>query len=107
MSSPILVQPDQDKPCQLKVDASGFASGGELCQEGKDGKFHPVGFISSSFSQAERNYNVHNHELLAIICGLEEWQHLLEGAKLKLEIWTDHRNLEYFATTQKLNQQQA
>jgi len=32
---------------------------------------------------------------------------LLEGAKFKFEIWTDHKNLEYFMKAQKLNQQQA
>jgi len=32
---------------------------------------------------------------------------LLEGAKFKFEIWTDHKNLEYFMKAQKLNQRQA
>jgi len=45
--------------------------------------------------------------MLAIIWGLENWRHLLEGAKFKFEVWTDHKNLEYFIKTQNLNQQQA
>jgi len=32
---------------------------------------------------------------------------LLEGAKFKFEVWTDHKNLEYFMKTQKLNRRQA
>jgi len=32
---------------------------------------------------------------------------LLEGAQFKFEIWTDHKNLEYFMKAQKLNQRQA
>jgi len=31
----------------------------------------------------------------------------LEGAKLEFEIWTDHKNLQYFMTSQKLNHRQA
>ena len=32
---------------------------------------------------------------------------LLESARFKFEIWTDHKNLEYFMKTQKLNHRQA
>jgi hypothetical protein len=41
--------------------------------------------------------------MLAIIQGLEEWRHYLEGAMHPVEIWTDHKNLEYFQVAQKLN----
>jgi len=46
-------------------------------------------------------------EMLAIICTLEEWRHFLEGATHPVEIWTDHKNLEYFMTAKKLNRRQA
>ena len=45
--------------------------------------------------------------MLAIICALEDWRHFLEGAHHKFEIWTDHKNLEYFITVKKLNHRQA
>jgi hypothetical protein len=51
----------------------------------------------------ERNYEIHNTEMLAVISGLEEWRHYLEGARHPVEIWTDHKNLEYFQVAQKLN----
>jgi len=38
---------------------------------------------------------------------LEEWRHFLEGAADKFEIWTDHKNLEYFMSAKKLNRRQA
>ena len=31
----------------------------------------------------------------------------MEGARLKFEIWTDHKNLEYFMSSQNLNRRQA
>jgi len=55
----------------------------------------------------ERNYEIHDKEMLAIICALEEWRHFLEGATHPVEIWTDHKNLEYFMTAKKLNRRQA
>jgi len=55
----------------------------------------------------EWNYEIHNKEMLAIIHALEEWRHFLEGATYLVEIWTDHKNLEYFMTAKKLNCRQA
>jgi hypothetical protein len=46
-------------------------------------------------------------QMPAIIRGLEEWQHYLEGMWHPIKIWTDHKNLEYFRVTQQLNQWQA
>jgi len=51
----------------------------------------------------ERNYEIHDKEMLAIMQALEEWRHFLEGAEHKFEIWTDHKNLEYLQTSKKLN----
>jgi len=45
--------------------------------------------------------------MLAVIRCLEAWRHYLEEAKLEFEIWTDHKNLQYFMTSQKLNRRQA
>ena len=75
--------------------------------EGEDGKWRPVAFLSKSLNETERNYEIYNKEILAIIRGLESWRHLLEGLQFKFEIWMDHENLEYFIKAQKLNQRQA
>jgi len=72
-----------------------------------DEKWRPVAFISKSLSDTERNYEIHDKEMLAIVRYLEAWRHFLEGAVVKFEIWTDHKNLEYFIKAQKLNQRQA
>jgi len=55
----------------------------------------------------EWNYEIHDKEMLAIIRALEEWRHFLEGARHPIEIWTDHKNLEYFMTAKKINRRQA
>ena len=66
-----------------------------------------MAFYSKSLSPVERNYEIHDKEMLAIIRALEEWRHFLEGARHPVEIWTDHKNLEYFMMTRKLNRRQA
>jgi len=45
--------------------------------------------------------------MLAIVRCLDEWKHLLEGAQNKFEIWSDHKNSEYFMSSQKLDHRQA
>ena len=45
--------------------------------------------------------------MLVVVRCLEAWRHFLEGAIMKFEIWTDHKNLKYFMKTQKLNRRQA
>jgi len=72
-----------------------------------DKKWRLVAFISKSLSNTERNYEIYDKEMLAVIRCLEAWRHFLEGATEKFEIWTDHKNLKYFIKAQKLNRRQA
>jgi len=60
-----------------------------------------------TLSPVERNYEIHDKEMLAIVRALEEWRHFVEGAEHRCEIWTDHKNLQYFMTAKKLNRRQA
>jgi len=66
-STPILVQPNQDAPFWLETDASGYATGAALSQLHDDGKWHLVGFTSIGLDAVERNYEVHDKELLSVI----------------------------------------
>ena len=56
---------------------------------------------------AERNYEIHDREMLAIIEALKDWQHFLEGLPNPFEIVTDHSNLQYWRTAQDLSRRQA
>jgi len=103
----VLVAPDLDRKIRMEVDMSDYPTGGVLSMEGEDGLWKPVAFLSKSLNEMERNYKIHDKEMLAIIRGLEAWRHLLEGVQFKFVIWTDHKNLEYFMKVQKLNRRQA
>jgi hypothetical protein len=90
----------------LETDASNFAMGTILSQE-KEGKKVPIAYMSKALSPEQRNYDVWDKELLAIIKALEEWRHYLEGAKETFDILLDHQNLKYFKAPHKLNRRQA
>jgi len=66
-----------------------------------------VAFISKSLSNIEKNYKIHDKEMLAVVRCLEAWRHFLEGTMTRFEIWTDYKNLKYFMKMQKLNRRQA
>ena len=107
-TAPVLTTPADNQPFRIEADSSDFATGAVLSQlSAEDDKWHPVAYFSKSLSETERNYEIHDKEMLAIICALEEWRHFLEGAPHKFEIWTDHKNLEYFMSAKKRNHRQA
>jgi hypothetical protein len=93
---PILTMWDPNRPTRLEVDASGFATGGVLLQHLNDNLWHPVTFRSESMVDAERNYEIYDKEMLAIIRALEDWRHYLEGLPEPFDIITDHHNLQYW-----------
>ena len=68
-----------------------------------DGKWHPCAYLFKGLNDVERNYDIHDKELLGMMHALEAWHHYLEGCKHKFEIWTDHQNLQYFMESKKLN----
>ncbi|KAJ3001260.1 hypothetical protein NUW54_g6545 [Trametes sanguinea] len=79
-SAPILRIPDDVNPFRLKTDSSDFATGAVLSQLDPTNKlWHPVAFYSKSLNVYERNYNIYDKEMLAIIRALEEYRHHLEG----------------------------
>ena len=107
-SAPILRIPDDVNPFRLETDASDFATGAVLSQQDPTDKlWHPVAYYSKSLNIHERNYEIYDKEMLAIIRALEEYRHHLEGHPERVEIWSDHQNLTYFKTAQKLTRRQA
>jgi hypothetical protein len=73
-SQPVLMFADDAHPFRIEADSSDFATGAVLSQQSaEDEKWHPVAFLSKSLNAVERNYKVHDKEMLAIIRALEEW----------------------------------
>ena len=106
-TAPVLVMPDLKKSFTVECDASDFATGAVLSQVGEDGAMHPVAFFSKSLNDAERNYEIYDKELLAIVRALDEWRHYLEGGEHPIDIISDHKNLLYFSSSRSLTRRQA
>ena len=104
---PVLIMPDHSKPFQIEADASKYASGAVLTQCDVNGDRHPMAFISKTFSATERNYEIYDRELLAIVRALEEWRHYIQGSPHTTMILSNHKNLTYYQEVRKLNRRQA
>ena len=59
-----------------------------------------MAYLSKSLNKIEKNYKIHDKEILVVIRELENWKHLLEGTKFKFEVWINYKN---FIKVQKLN----
>jgi hypothetical protein len=64
----------------------------------------PVAYDSYQLNDAEKNYPVHEKELLAIVKALKKWRTSLLGTHF--EIFTDHRTLEYFQSQKDMSRRQ-
>jgi hypothetical protein len=102
-SAPVLAIPDDSLPYLLTTDASGFAIGATLNQDQGNG-IQPIAFLSHKMNDHEKNYPVHEQELLAIIIALKEWRHYLHGRHFKIQ--TDHQSLRYLSTQPHLSSRQ-
>src|SRR6202158_968983 len=107
LTNPVLQQPNFTEPYFLQADASAFAVGAILTQKDARGKHGAIGFFSQSFNDAERNYDIYDRELLALVRGLEKWRHLLIGSPHPITVYTDHKNLEYYRLPQHINRRVA
>ena len=106
-TAPVLYLPDVSHPFVVMTDASLLASGGVLMQRGSNGDLHPCAYLSKTFSPTERNYDIYDQELLAIIHALKHWWHYLQGTAHPVTLLMDHKNLTYFRQPQKLSCRQA
>jgi RNase H-like domain found in reverse transcriptase/Reverse transcriptase (RNA-dependent DNA polymerase) len=112
INKPVLQQPDFTKPFFLLTDTSAYGVGAILSQEGGSSltpnpsqkpKLHPLAYYSATFTQTERNYDIYERELLAIIKAISHWQSYLIWTKEPFTILTDHANLLHWKSPRKLN----
>ena len=105
--APILAHFLSEHPTIVETDASDYALGAVLSQICKDDCMHPVAYHSRKFKPAELNYDIHDKEMLAIVVGFKEWEYMLKSCQQEVVVYTDHKTLEYFATTKVLSRRQA
>jgi len=104
--APVLAQWDPDRDTLVETDCSGSALGGCLSQKGSDGLWRPVAFHSAKLSDAQRNYTIHDKELLAVIDCLKAWSPELRSVRRPFSILSDHKALEYFCRPREASERQ-
>ena len=73
MSQPVLSLPKREGKFRVEIDASEYAIRGVLSQE-QEGKWKPIAFLSRILQPVERNYEIYDKELLAIVEVLTKWR---------------------------------
>ncbi|CAI5484033.1 unnamed protein product [Closterium sp. Yama58-4] len=103
VSPPVLRIADPSKPFEVVTDASDFAIGAVLLQDFGNG-LQPIAYESRKLQAAERNYPIHDKEMLAIIHAFKLWRCYLVGADVTVR--TDHKSLQYLRAQPNLNPRQ-
>lgn len=80
----------------MEVETLEYAMEGMLLMKCEDEQYKLAVYLSKSLNEIKINYEIYDNKILAVIEGLKNWRHLLEGTKIKFKVWTDHKNLEYF-----------
>ena len=107
MQAPVLSCFNPQDPIVVETNASDYAVMAILSQiSPTDGDLHPLAFYSHSMAPAELNYKIYDKELLTIFNAFRQWRNYLEGSTHIVLVLSDHKNLEYFATTKQLTHQQ-
>ena len=109
----MLIQSDFEKKFYLQTDILAYGVGAVLLQEGEKSHsfakrrkptLHPTGYYLATFTPVERNYDIYERELLAVMKSLAHWRPYLGWTKEPFAILMDHANLQYWKAPKNLNQ---
>jgi hypothetical protein len=106
LKAPVLRQFDPDRICTVHCDASGYAISGIVSQPDSDGLLHPVSFYSSSLKGPELRWPIFDKEMFAIFKTLTVHRPWLVDSPGRITVYSDHANLQYFFSIQRLNARQ-
>jgi hypothetical protein len=95
-TTPVLAQPENNKPFDVYCDASGTGLGCVLMQDNR-----VIAYASRALKSHEQNYSTHDLELAVVVHALKMWRHYLMGTHCN--IYTNHKSLKYIFTQTDLN----
>ncbi|CAI7880692.1 unnamed protein product [Closterium sp. NIES-53] len=99
-SPPVLRIADPHRPFEVVTDASDIAIGAVLLQDFGN-KLQPIAYESQKLHPPEKNYLIHDREMLEIVHAFKVWRCNLTGADVTVR--TDHKSLQYLRAQPHLN----
>ncbi|CAI7732314.1 unnamed protein product, partial [Closterium sp. NIES-54] len=91
-SPPVLCIADPHRPFEVVTDASDIAIGAVLLQDFGNG-LQPIAYESRKLHPPEKNYPIHDREMLAIVLAFKVWRCYLTDANVTVR--TDLKSLQY------------
>ena len=85
-STQVLTLPDMQKQFEIEKDASNYAIGAVLTQQG-----HPVAYHGDTLSDTVHKYPTYDKEMYSIVQACRQWKHYILGKETIIH--TDHRPL--------------
>ncbi|CAL9018893.1 unnamed protein product, partial [Prunus brigantina] len=95
IEAPVLALPNLQKPFEVEADASNYAMGAVLFQDGK-----PIAYHSEMFSGQILKYPTYDKELYAMHQAVKHWRAYLLGKEVVVH--SDHKPLQFLTTEFKL-----
>jgi hypothetical protein len=107
LSEPILQYFNPTRAITIEIDASDYAIGAVCSQPDNENILYLLGYFFQKLKDAEKNYDIHDKELLAIVDALDKWSTYCRSTPHVIMILSDYKNLEYWQTKWDLNLRQA
>ncbi|CAI7834224.1 unnamed protein product [Closterium sp. NIES-54] len=102
-SPPVLRMADPHRPFEVVTDASDIAVEAVLLQDFGNG-LQPIAYESRKLHPPEKNYPIHDREMLVIVHVFKVWRCYLSGADVTVR--TYHKSLQYLRAQPQLNPRQ-
>jgi hypothetical protein len=83
--------PYLQKPFEIKTDASDYAIGEVITQQG-----HLMAYHGETLSDTVRKYPTYDKEMYSIVQACQQWKHYILGKEMVIQ--TDHRPLQFIQT---------
>ena len=77
----VLTLPDLQQPFEIEIDASDYAIGAFLTQQG-----NPVAYHSETLSDTVHKYPTYDKEMDSIVQDCQQWKHYILGKKMIIHI---------------------
>ena len=97
---------DKFKKTILEIDSFDYVNERVLSQYDNESVLYSIIFYNKNLISIECNYQIYDKKLFAIIRCLKHWRPELKCINISIKIFTNYKNLMYFAEKRNLSRRQ-